>query len=709
MYRLFITVIIFNFILSFTFANKQDTLAINNLIQEAEKHLVEDADTAIIILKTAMAESGELNYESGYVNSGFLLSKVYKQKGLFFEAFKTIDYLLKYSENHKNKELKGKCLYTLGEINRAAFYIEKSLNFLFDALIIFKELKNTEEQAKCYNRLAAAYFEKKEMNKAELYADSSNLIAIPLNKALLISNNEEILGAVYRRTQKFKTAIQKLESALRWIRKSGDTTDVPNILNNFAYTYLEMKDFTKAIEYATRSFDISKKTDILIYSSNAAQILSDCYRASNQLEKAYNYLRYRDSLSYKSLMNDRNKIIMDLNEKYEAGKKEKERILLQNENEIKNVTIRNQQYFFLIAIVILIMVIVAAIIIYLGRRKLALANKRLEQNREKISQQHLQLSEAYNKLKELESFKDDLTSMIVHDLKNPLNAIINPPTIYQGNKLQNYIKQTSIQMLTLVSNILDIQKSDERKLNLSLDAININEVLIHNIEQIKFLCEQKNLIIENNIDKTYFIKADAEIFGRIIINLLTNAIKFSPNNGIIKINAETDSEFVKINVNDEGEGIPLNMHDIIFSKFGQVISKKSGISCSTGLGLAFCKMAVEAHGGKIGLNSEIVKGSTFWFTLPKTAKNNNTTEQKASIDYFKAESIVLTNSDYSIISLYIEQLKGLNIYEVTKIKRVLNNINESDNANIQKWKEQITQSIYSGNELQFLKLLKKSN
>ncbi|OFX53622.1 MAG: hypothetical protein A2046_14090 [Bacteroidetes bacterium GWA2_30_7] len=707
MLRLFFFTFIFIPFLSIAIELKSDTLTIVKLISESEKYLVNDADTAIIILKNAMSASREINYNQGYINSGFLLAKAYKHKGLYYEALKTVDYLLKFSETHKDKELKGKCLYTIGEINRAAFYINKSINVLFDALTIFKELKNMEEQAKCYNRIAAAYFEKKDLKQAEIYADSSNLIAFRLNKASLISNNEEILGAVYRRTKKLKKAINKLESALHWIYISGDTSDVPNIFINFAYTYFDMNDIDKAFEYAKWSFKMSEKTDILAYRLNAAQILSDCYRANNQLEKAHNYLRYRDSLEYKVLMNDHSKIIMDLNEKYEAGKKEKERILLQNENEIKSVTIKNQKYLFLISIIVLFVVTIGAVIIYIGRRKLGIANERLEINKNKISQQHLQISEAYDKLKELESFKEDLTSMIVHDLKNPLNSIINPPSIYQGNKLQNFIRQTGFQMLTLVSNILDIQKHEDSKLGLSLESLNLNETIEENIDKVQFLYEQKNLKIENNIGNIILIKADADIFVRVIINLLTNAIKFSPNNGTIKIISEPINDFVKISVSDDGEGIPSEMHEVIFSKFGQVISKKSGIARSTGLGLAFCKIAVEAHGGKIGLISSAGKGSTFWITIPKS---ESVEIKKMQFNYYvKSDDYLLSTEELQQNIIQIENLKNLDICEVSKIKSVLKNINCSSNSNIQNWKNKLEQAVYSGNEEFYQHLLKAND
>jgi two-component system, sensor histidine kinase and response regulator len=109
---------------------------------------------------------------------------------------------------------------------------------------------------------------------------------------------------------------------------------------------------------------------------------------------------------------------------------------------------------------------------------------------------------------------------------------------------------------------------------------------------------------------------DRDITHRIFVNLLGNAIKFSPGGTTIDIGISSIGTDVRVTVIDQGYGVPPDYHQRIFEKFGQVESRKEGKMYSTGLGLTFCKLAVEAHGGRIGLESEVGKGSTFWFTLP---------------------------------------------------------------------------------------------
>ena len=112
------------------------------------------------------------------------------------------------------------------------------------------------------------------------------------------------------------------------------------------------------------------------------------------------------------------------------------------------------------------------------------------------------------------------------------------------------------------------------------------------------------------------VLGDAGLLARIIQNLLGNALKFTPDGGSISVGLEAGQGCVRVYVRDSGPGIPHESLGRIFEKFGQVSPRQNQQQYSTGLGLTFCKLAVEAHGGSIGVDSEVGKGSTFWFTIP---------------------------------------------------------------------------------------------
>lgn len=227
------------------------------------------------------------------------------------------------------------------------------------------------------------------------------------------------------------------------------------------------------------------------------------------------------------------------------------------------------------------------------------------------------------KMKDLENFKETLVQMVVHDMKNPLSSIILLSDINEYDEQFKLINMAANQLLTMVTNILDIQKFESQKLKLHLTANSVNELAEQAIRDILPLIElsnHSNIHLINQIDKPITALYDIDIIHRVLVNLLTNALKYSPKDGNIYLSCVTTEEngkqMAKISVRDEGVGIEKEWQSKIFEKYAQIEAKKSGIAYSTGLGLTFCKLSIESHGGTIGVDSTIGKGTTFWFTVP---------------------------------------------------------------------------------------------
>ena len=237
--------------------------------------------------------------------------------------------------------------------------------------------------------------------------------------------------------------------------------------------------------------------------------------------------------------------------------------------------------------------------------------------------------------------------------------------------------------------------------------------------QVKMLINEKNITFENQINQQLGIKTDSEILERVFVNLLTNAIKYTPNNGKIFIMNELMNEkmndvkpdfipsffhsFILFKVSDTGQGIPADKLHLVFEKFGQVEAKKSGGIRSTGLGLTFCKLAIEAHGGKIGVESEVDIGTTFWFTIPLGTEIENT--NFVEVQQTKAETFGLSDEDKQILLPLLPQFKKLEVYEVSDIRNLLKNIDIRNNPNLQFWVEEMKNIVRAGNEENYAALI----
>jgi len=323
---------------------------------------------------------------------------------------------------------------------------------------------------------------------------------------------------------------------------------------------------------------------------------------------------------------------------------------------------------------------------------------------DQLSAQRDQLDHAYHELKDLDAFKEAMSGMIVHDLKNPLSAIIgisNKEHLSQNDRIA--IRQAGKRMLNLTLNILDVQKFEQAQVPLNLRDEALTNIVQEAFDQVSLLAYNKHQQLLISFDPTTGVYADFELISRVLMNLLTNAIKYTPNNGKITIHAEKNSDNqVKIAVSDTGQGIPADKLLSVFDKFSQVEAKKSGGARSTGLGLTFCKMTVEAHGGRIWAESELGKGTTFYFTLPKSlqeVKNAHPIILPAN----EIAEIQLTAEDKTLLQPFLTRLQALDVYEAGEILKIIAPVPNTPALSV--WKAELERTVFASNQERFLELV----
>jgi PAS domain S-box-containing protein len=333
------------------------------------------------------------------------------------------------------------------------------------------------------------------------------------------------------------------------------------------------------------------------------------------------------------------------------------------------------------------------------------AEIRIKDQNIEIQNKAAELKLKNQKLIELGKFKEAMTGMIVHDLKNPLNVILNTTEKEPLKELQKS-KLFGKQMLNMILNILDIQRFEDTAVKLMLKNYSLQTISYAALQQVAFLYEKKSIVLDSDI-ANYFVRADYEIVVRVFVNILTNAIKYTPNNGNIKIRSfKTINNFIKTEISDNGIGISYENQPSVFNKFEQFAAKNSGTIGSSGLGLTFCKMVVEAHGGKIGVESELGKGSTFWFTLPASESQKH----DASIYMYRKEEsqnkmLTLTKKEIEILSPFLRKLKQLEVYESTDVEEIIANVTPGESENLKIWKYEMKNAIFAMNVDKYEKLI----
>jgi signal transduction histidine kinase/CheY-like chemotaxis protein len=240
-----------------------------------------------------------------------------------------------------------------------------------------------------------------------------------------------------------------------------------------------------------------------------------------------------------------------------------------------------------------------------------------------------ELQESYQRLQEMEKLRDDLTHMIIHDLRTPLTSLIAGMQTLEVagtlNEEQREVMQISQEsgeiLLGMINELLDVEKMESGTMTLDFAQISPVGLVARAVDQVSALAESKRLSLVQDIapDLPPF-EGDETKLLRTLVNLMGNAIKFTPPGGSVTVEASCceEAQTVQFSVRDTGEGIPAEAFELIFEKFGQVKSRQAGRVMSTGLGLTFCKLAVEAHGGQIGVESTLGQGSRFCYSIPVT-------------------------------------------------------------------------------------------
>ncbi len=348
------------------------------------------------------------------------------------------------------------------------------------------------------------------------------------------------------------------------------------------------------------------------------------------------------------------------------------------------------------------------VVVVRNRKKLKKAHALLEVKNIEISSKAEELALKNSQLTAFAQYQDSMNSFLVHDLKNPLNTVINFDAGQITQQQAEGVRQSGWQMLQIVSNLLDLGKYEHTSMSLASGDVWLAQIIHQAFNETAYLAEQKNIRLVLHFQTGYLVNADHEIIKRVFVNLFTNAIKYSPAGGHIRIFTElTSASMVKIVVQDEGEGISPDYLPFIFEKFSQEIPRSSGFSVSTGIGLAFCKMAVEAHGGTIGCVSDPGHGSSFWLTLPLAESNALMSDIPFQPDGTPEANpgLQFTPEEKEYLAPYCKALQNIRIYQLTEVKDIVKTIEErSDHLSI--WKQLILQALSACNEPKYHELIR---
>ncbi|WP_379092421.1 ATP-binding protein [Pedobacter sp. UC225_65] len=361
-------------------------------------------------------------------------------------------------------------------------------------------------------------------------------------------------------------------------------------------------DPTRAVAYYQQALDLANKNTYLIYSKLLTRKLFDFYSSRYNSAKANEYATQ----------------LIDITD-------EQEKLNNQSGIDYLDYVLKDQQVNALLIdpnyqnalLILLVVICLMAVVMIISIRQNLRRTKKLNKL---ISKQNIAMKRTLHALEQSQADNTRMMKIAAHDLRNPIGGIYSlmslmlaePDRSADDIEILQTIKTSAQNSLDLVNDLLEAQFNTE---NFKKEPIDISEILQYCVSLLLNKAEAKHQQLKLQSEEL-IIPANREKLWRVISNLISNAIKFSPSGAKIDVKMETDADSVLIKVRDEGIGIPPEMHDKIFDMFTQAKRPGTDGEQAFGLGLAICKQIVEGHGGKIWFESKPDKGTTFYVRLP---------------------------------------------------------------------------------------------
>jgi two-component system sensor histidine kinase VicK len=470
-----------------------------------------------------------------------------------------------------------------GDIDSALTYFDKCLNYINDNALKFKSRGNMLEIARGVN------YE----NKAEVL----------IKKGLYDQANELLTKSIAINT-----------------KKGGDNYDAELAEINLGQLFLithKNDSLIKLLGNLRNQLDSVKNEEAEI---NWNRLMGSYYLQKNNLKSALYYIQNYNSLKDSTIKKLSSLKESDVNQQLNNFEKEQEIENLSNNNKIQHIYLQ-------LAIICAVMAIAIIFLVWRNWRRSKFDVVTVKLLNEQINQQKTNLEKALEELRKSSQEKDRILRTVAHDLRNPLGGIASLTNIMVDESDDNdlkeqlrIIKDTSSDTLELINEILEATNNSTSK-EVSKQLIEINSLLNNSVELLRFKAAEKHqLIIIDGLETPEQLYINREKIWRVISNLITNAIKFSPVGEAIRIKVIHQKDHVQISIADHGIGIPPEMKDKVFNMFTD--AKRPGTigEKSFGLGLSICKQIIKNHNGKIWFESQPWKGTTFYVSLPKPSK-----------------------------------------------------------------------------------------
>ncbi len=630
----------------------KDTCYINLLNRLARKMRFSRTDSLRILAKQAYAHSKTSNYKYGESNALSLLGDYYSDKGNTARAIEDYTHARKIAVEIDSSslvlniinDLSGEHAYNGDYAKALNGYLEgiemaKSHNNDVLLSILNENIANLYASQKDYDQ-ALHFYEKvkkinirvgKDLSSAEtnsnlasLYADIGKLdyAMYNINQAIAVFEKDktmdwlaysyQVKGKIYMKQKKYKWALYWYSQSELLHEKINDDRGKIELLNEQAQAYLGQRKDSLSEVHALKAFAISNKIRFLEGIKDCAETLYKIKKNKKDYGLALTYHELFQKMSDSLSREENQKSLTLLKTKLDYDK-HKEELILQNQKQLA----RQWNYVYA-AFGILLLFFIGMIIVRRGELIQKGLNKELKIKKRILEEREKQLQES-------NETKDKLFSIIGHDLRGPVGALQSILRMYgegemDKSEFMNFIPKLRAPVDNIaftLNNLLSWGKTQMNGTTTRPMETSLESLITANIDLLDKTAENKSIKLVNKINININTWSDGNQIDIVIRNLISNALKFTPQNGVVSIDAREKANFWEICIKDTGIGMDDSTIDKLFVKGSNFTTYGTNNEKGTGLGLSLCKEMVEKNGGTIWVESAPQMGSSFYFTVPK--------------------------------------------------------------------------------------------
>ncbi|MEM6963373.1 MAG: ATP-binding protein [Bacteroidota bacterium] len=561
----------------------------------------------------------EGNYDAGFAHCNLNLGNVRTEQFLYTEGIQYYYNALEKYEQLKMNRYVGMCHNNIGNIYNDIQHYEKAYEHYQQALASYRVDQDSIEIVKVNLNIGATYLDQGNYEQAltVLYQAQKDATSVGYNYLLpMIHNN---IAACYIKLKDYEKSKHESELAYQIARLNNNAIETINAQLMKAEITLRQKKYPQAIALADQVYAEAAAKKQINLMTDASEILYAAHRALNHYEESLQYLEIHKK-HQDSLVNENNiKIPLSKDFKYQLEKQKREQVFQQKKDKLEwENQLAFQRFITNVLVIGFLLVGAASFMMYRNYS----AKKRAEAE---LAKKNTMLEKYIESNIQLEQF----AHIASHDLKSPLRTVGSFSSLLKrraGDKLNeneleylDMISNAAKLMWNLVDDLMTYSQANSLQMNLT--SSDVNRMLQDILVNLDFAIREKNAEIKI-AQMPMQIMVDDTKLRQVFQNLIANSLKFTTSEiaPVIHVDGVKQGDFWKFSVKDNGIGIPAEYRDKIFMPYKQLHTKDKFEG--TGMGLAICKKIVEKHGGEISCESEVGKGTTFFFTIPVSTEHS---------------------------------------------------------------------------------------